>query len=87
MNPILKITFFLLLISNLVLGQKQEYKSLTNNEIELIEKLSSTLKDSTITISPLFVFGIDSTHLDISLLITKYGFAKNNLKKHLQILS
>ncbi len=81
MNPILKITFFLLLIGNLVFGQKQEYKSLTNNELELIDKLSSTLKDSTIIISPLIIFGIDSTYLDISILNTKYGFAKKQFEK------
>jgi hypothetical protein len=70
MNPILKITFFLLLIGNLVFGQKQEYKSLTNNELELINMLSSTFTDTTIIISPLIVFGIDSTDLDISMLNT-----------------
>jgi hypothetical protein len=83
MNPILKITAFLLLIGNLVFGQKQEYKSLTNNELELIDKLSSTLKDSTIIISPLIIFGIDSTYLHISMLNTKYGFAKKQFEKTL----
>lgn len=83
MNTILKITVFLLLISNLVFGQKQEYKSLTNNELELIDKLSSTLKDSTIIISPLIVSAIDSTYLDISMLNTKYGFVKTQFKKTL----
>jgi len=83
MKPILKILVFLLLISNLVFGQKQEYKSLTNNELELINNLSSTFTDTTIIISPLIVFGIDSTHLDISLLITKYGFAKKQFEKTL----
>ena len=54
---------------------------MTNNELELIDKLSSTLKDSTIIISPLIIFGIDSTYLDISILNTKYGFAKKQFEE------
>ncbi len=83
MKPILKIIVSLLLINNLVFGQKQEYKSLINNEIELIDKLSSTFLDTTIIISPLIIFGIDSTNLDISMLNAKYGFAKKQFEKTL----
>ena len=69
--------FFLLLFNNFILGQNQKYGLLAVEELELINDLSSTFKDTSIVISPLIVFTIDSSTLDMSILTEKFSFVKS----------
>lgn len=73
---------FLILFDNFVLGQSRDYKLLTDKELDLVNDLSSTFKDTSISfvISPLIVSSIDSSSLDIPELVDKYGFTKNQFE-------
>lgn len=73
---------FLILLDNLVLGQSHEYKLLSDIELELINDLSSTFKDTSISfvVSPLIVSSIDSSPIDIFKRVNKYGFTKSQFE-------
>jgi hypothetical protein len=73
---------FLILFDNFVFGQSRDYKLLTDTELELINDLSSTFKDTSISfvISPLIVSSIDSSPFDIYKKVNKYGFTKNQFE-------
>lgn len=69
------------LFNNFILGQNQKYVILSDNELGLINDLSSTFKDTSIVISPLISPSVDSSLLDIPGLVNKYGFNKSQFEK------
>ena len=82
MRRVMTILCFLILFDNFVFGQSRDYKLLTNTELNLVNDLSSTFKDTSISfvISPLIVSSIDSSSLDIPEMVDKYGFTKNQFE-------
>jgi|SRR5690554_125324 len=82
MRQVFTILCFLILFDSSVFGQSRDFKLLTDKELELINDLSSTFKDTSISfvISPLIVSLIDSSSLDIPEMVDKYGFTKNQFE-------
>jgi len=80
MRNVILIICFLILFNNFAFGQNHAYKSLTDKELAIISDLSSTFKDTTFVISPLIVSIIDSTTLDIPVIINKYAFSKGQFE-------
>lgn len=82
MRRVLIFFCFLILFDNFVFGHSRDYKLLTDTELELINDLSSTFKDTSISfvISPLIVSSIDSSPFDIYKKVNKYGFTKNQFE-------
>jgi len=83
MRHIISIFSFLILFTNLTFGQNRSYKQLTEIDLNLINELSSTIKDSDFIVSPLIYSNIDTEHLDILLLTSKYGFEKEQFENSL----
>ena len=83
MKHIITIYSFLILLTNLTSGQNKNYKPLTEIDLNLINELSSTIKDTNFIISPLVYSNVDTAHLDITLLTSKYGFEKQQFKNSL----
>ncbi|MFC0878791.1 hypothetical protein ACE01N_19505 [Saccharicrinis sp. FJH2] len=80
---ILVTILFAVLLSNYVsLGQSFDYKKLGKTEVEIINDLSSTLRDTTIpfVLSPFINYPIKESTLMISYLVDNYGFNINDFK-------
>ena len=80
MRNVILIISFLILFNNFAFGQNHAYKSLTDKELAILNDLSSTFKDTTFVISPHIVSIIDSTTLDIPVIINKYAFSKGQFE-------
>lgn len=74
---------FLILLSNLTIGQSKSYKQLTEVDLILIKELSSTITDTNFIVSPLIYSNVDIEHLDFTLLTNKYGFEKKQFNNSL----
>lgn len=83
MKQIISIFSFLILFIYLAYGQNKNYKQLTEIDLNLINELSSIIKDSDFVVSPLIYSNIDTAHLDFTLLTSKYGFEKEQFKNSL----
>jgi len=73
------ISFFILILNCIAFGQNPKYKSIDRSELELINDLSTTVVDTSLPfiVSPLIVFPIDTSSIDIPKMIAKYGFSNN----------
>ena len=82
MRRVLIFFCFLILFDSFVLGQSHKYKWLSNMELELINDLSSTFKDTSVSfvISPLIVTSMESSSFDIYKKVNKYGFTKSQFE-------
>jgi hypothetical protein len=82
MRQLMTILCFLILFNYFVFGQSRNYQLLTDTEFDLVNDLSSTFKDTSISfvISPLIVSSINSSSLDIPEMVDKYGFTKNQFE-------
>ena len=82
MRQLMTILCFLILFNYFVFGQSRNYQLLTDTEFDLLNDLSSTFKDTSISfvISPLIVSSINSSSLDIPEMVDKYGFTKNQFE-------
>ncbi len=72
---------FLLFSINTLLGQNRDYKILIDAELKIINDLTSTFRDSSLSfmLSPLIFNSFDTTSIKYHELTIKYGFDKNDL--------
>ena len=69
-----------LLFSFCAFGQNERYKTTSNSELELFRDLIFSLRDSSFVISPLIEDRTNISMLNVSHLINKYGFIRNQFR-------
>lgn len=74
---------FLILLSSLTFGQSKSYKQLTGIDLNIINELSLTIKDTNFIVSPLIYSNVETEHLDFTSLTNKYGFEKKQFNNSL----